>query len=45
MLARVKVLFAAVVPYTHTHTHDILPASETHAYFAGGVLVGTTLPR
>jgi hypothetical protein len=32
-----------LVPYGHPFTYDILPASETHAYFAGGALIGTTL--
>lgn len=34
------------VPYTHAYTYDILPDSESGAYFAGGVLIGSTLkPR
>lgn len=32
-----------VVPYSHEATYDILPDSDTGAYFAGGVLVGSTL--
>jgi hypothetical protein len=32
-----------VVPYAHDRTYDILPASETGAYFAGGALIGSTL--
>ncbi len=32
-----------VVPYAHEHTHDILPASTTGTYFAGGVRIGSTL--
>jgi hypothetical protein len=31
------------VPYQHARTYDILPASDTGTYFAGGVLIGTTL--
>jgi hypothetical protein len=31
------------VDYTQPYTYDILPASETHAYVAGGVLVGSTI--
>jgi hypothetical protein len=31
------------VPYAHPHTYDILPASETGVYFAGGVAVASTL--
>lgn len=29
--------------YRHAFTYDILPASDTGAYFAGGALVGSTL--
>jgi hypothetical protein len=32
-----------VVPYRHDATYDILPASSTGTYFAGGALVGSTL--
>jgi hypothetical protein len=31
------------VPYTPPYTYDILPASSSGAYFAGGVLIGSTL--
>jgi hypothetical protein len=31
------------VPYAHDRTYDILPASDSGGYFAGGVLVGSTL--
>lgn len=34
---------AIVVPYAHDATYDILPDSDSGAYFAGGVLVGSTL--
>ncbi len=35
-----------VVPYRHPFTYDILPASSTGFYFAGGALIGSTLsPR
>jgi hypothetical protein len=34
-----------VVPYRHSHTYDLLPASDSGAYFAGGVLIGSTLSR
>jgi hypothetical protein len=39
------VTIAAVetIPYAHPFTYDILPASETHAYYAGGALIGTTM--
>jgi hypothetical protein len=32
-----------VVPYRHTETYDILPASDTGTYFASGMLIGSTL--
>jgi hypothetical protein len=32
-----------VVPYAHSFTYDILPASDSGTYFAGGVLIGSTL--
>jgi hypothetical protein len=32
-----------LTPYAHDATYDILPASDTGAYFAAGVLVGSTL--
>jgi hypothetical protein len=38
-----QVVEAATVPYAHEATHDILPGSETGAYFAGGALIGSTL--
>jgi hypothetical protein len=31
------------VPYRFDHTYDILPASDTGTYFAGGVRLGSTL--
>jgi hypothetical protein len=31
------------VPYAHDATYDILPQSTSGAYFASGVLVGSTL--
>jgi hypothetical protein len=33
----------SLIPYTHDYTHDILPDSDSGAYFASGVLVGSTL--
>jgi hypothetical protein len=39
----VRIVSAALVPYRHSHTYDILPASDTGTYYAGGVLVGSTL--
>jgi len=38
-----RVMSADFVPYPHAYTHDILPASSTGAYYAGGVLIGSTL--
>ncbi len=29
--------------YRHQHTYDILPESDSGAYFAGGVLIASTL--
>lgn len=43
MLDGVAVTSAELVPFTHDATHDILPASDTHAYFAASVLIGSTL--
>ncbi len=34
---------AELVPYAHARTYDILPASSSGTYFAGGVLIGSTL--
>jgi hypothetical protein len=31
------------VPYPHDRTYDILPASDSGGYFAGGALIGSTL--
>jgi hypothetical protein len=31
------------VPYLHDATYDILPDSSSGAYFASGVLIGSTL--
>jgi len=39
----VAVVSSTLVPYAHDATYDILPASDTGAYFAGGALVGSTL--
>jgi hypothetical protein len=36
---------AQVVLYEHDATYDILPASSTGTYFAGGALIGSTLFR
>jgi hypothetical protein len=39
----VLVLSAELVPYLHDATYDILPASDTGTYVAGGALIGSTL--
>jgi hypothetical protein len=39
----VRIVSAELVPYRHSHTYDILPASDTGTYYAGGVLIGSTL--
>jgi hypothetical protein len=38
-----RVVEATLIPYAHAFTHDILPDSDTGTYFAGGVLIGSTL--
>jgi hypothetical protein len=40
-----RVVEAAVVPYVGDATYDLLPDSDSGAYFADGVLVGSTLAR
>jgi hypothetical protein len=42
-LDEVRIVSATLVPYRHSHTYDILPASDTGTYYAGGVLIGSTL--
>jgi len=39
----VRVRDARVIPYRYDATYDILPASDSGAYFAGGILIGSTL--
>ena len=39
----VRIVSATTIPYSYDATYDILPDSDTGAYFAGGVLVGSTL--
>jgi hypothetical protein len=41
-LGQAQVEAVVTVPYRYAFTHDILPASSTHAYFAGGALIGST---
>lgn len=38
-----RVIDVERIPYAHPFTHDILPASSTGTYFAGGALIGSTL--
>ena len=42
-LDRIAIVSVELIPYAHPFTYDILPASETHTYYAGGALIGTTL--
>ena len=42
-LGDAEVASVSMVPYAHAFTYDILPASDTGAYFAAGALVGSTL--
>jgi hypothetical protein len=42
-LDRLTVIKAELVRYARPFTYDILPTSETHTYFAGGALIGSTL--
>jgi hypothetical protein len=37
------VISAELVEYSQTHTHDILPASDSGTYLAGGVWLGSTI--
>jgi hypothetical protein len=39
----VRIVRVERVPYTHDATYDILPDSDSGTYFAGGVLIGSTL--
>jgi hypothetical protein len=43
LLGGVEIDQAMVVPYRYPFTYDILPASDSGTYFAGGVLIGSTL--
>jgi hypothetical protein len=43
LLGGMKVQSVRLVPYRHPFTHDILPDSESGAYYAGGALIGSTL--
>ena len=39
----IRVESARLVPYTASHTYDILPESDTATYFAGGALIASTM--
>src|SRR5262249_12678937 len=41
----VRVRDVTIVPYPYDATYDILPDTEIGAYFAGGVLIGSTLAK
>ena len=41
----VTITSATSIPYAPDFTYDILPASDTGAYFAAGLLIGSTLTR
>jgi hypothetical protein len=43
LLDGVRIESARLVPYRFDATHDILPSSDSGTYFAGGVLIGSTL--
>jgi hypothetical protein len=38
-----RILTTAAIPYSYAFTYDILPASDSGTYVAGGVLIGSTL--
>jgi len=38
-----RIQSVAVIEYAHEYTYDILPASDTEFYFAGGILIGSTI--
>lgn len=43
VLGGVRIERVTVVPYEPAFTYDILPASDSGTYYAGGVLIGSTL--
>jgi hypothetical protein len=45
LLGTQRILTSELVPYGHDYTYDILPASDSGTYFAGGALIGSTLFR
>ena len=42
-LGDAEIVSVEMIPYPEPFTYDILPASDTGAYFAGGALIGSTL--
>lgn len=42
-LGGVTITSVTKIPYRFENTYDVLPASDTGTYFAGGVLIGSTL--
>jgi len=42
-LGSTRITSVQSVPYRHPFTYDILPASDSATYVAGGALVGSTL--
>lgn len=43
VLGGVRIERVTLVPYEPAFTYDILPASDSGTYYAGGVLIGSTL--
>jgi hypothetical protein len=42
-LGELRIKTVRLVTYQHAFTYDILPASDTGFYFAGGAMIGSTL--
>ncbi|MEO8213838.1 MAG: hypothetical protein ABI560_11625 [Myxococcales bacterium] len=43
LLDGAQIISSRLIPYRFSRTYDILPASDTGTYIAGGHLVGSTL--
>jgi hypothetical protein len=43
LVGGVEIVDVETIPYAFDRTYDILPASDSGGYFAGGVLIGSTL--
>jgi hypothetical protein len=43
LLDGARIVSVELVPYADDYTYDVLPASETATYVAGGVLIGSTM--